>query len=125
MAEASISPEVRVGPVHPRVRNLALETAFYEGALGLARLPDGPERARFAAGGRDLVVLHERPDAVRASGATGLYHLAILLPPGPALGHLLRHLIETGTPLEGAADHLVSEALYLHDPEGNGIEIYR
>lgn len=57
--------------------------------------------------------------------ATGLFHLALLLPGRPELGRWLRHLIDKGYPLEGAGDHLVSEALYLRDPEGNGIEIYR
>ena len=125
MANASISSDTRVGPVHLRVRDLARATAFYEGTLGLARIAGGADGARFGAGGQTLVALHERADAVRVPGTTGLYHFAILVPPGPALGQVLRRLIETRTMLDGAADHLVSEALYLHDPEGNGIEIYR
>jgi len=81
--------------------------------------------ARLGAGGRDLLVLHESPAAPRADGTTGLYHFAILVPSRAELGSALRRLVETDTPMQGAADHGVSEALYLGDPDGNGIEIYR
>jgi catechol 2,3-dioxygenase len=72
-----------------------------------------------------LVVLTASPTAPRPKGTTGLYHLAILVPSRAHLAHALRRLVHTGTPLQGTADHGVSEAIYLADPDGNGIEIYR
>src|SRR5207248_3552657 len=76
--------------------------------------------------GNPLLVLHEQPGApLFPRNATGLYHFAILLPTRADLGRWLLHLAQSGYPLDGASDHLVSEALYLHDPEGNGIEVYR
>ena len=70
-------------------------------------------------------MLTERPDAVTVRGRTGLYHFALLTPSRVALAHALQRLLDTGTQLTGGSDHGVSEALYLDDPEGNGIEIYR
>jgi catechol 2,3-dioxygenase len=80
---------------------------------------------RLGAGTRALLNLHERRDATRATGTTGLYHFAVLVPSRLDLARSLRRLVETNTPLDGASDHGVSEALYLSDPDGNGIEIYR
>ncbi|MCI0396130.1 MAG: VOC family protein, partial [Chloroflexi bacterium] len=82
--------------------------------------------AWLGAGAADLLVLHERPGARRhLRGVTGLYHFAVLTPSRLALARSLQHLADTQTPLQGFADHLVSEAIYLADPDGNGIEIYR
>ena len=78
----------------------------------------------LGAGGRDLLMLTERPRAVHIPRRTGLYHFAIRVPSRKALADVLWHLIRTETPIEGMSDHLVSEAIYLSDPHGNGIEIY-
>jgi len=121
----SIQPGTSLGPVHLTVRDLARSVAFYERRLGFAVREAGPGVARLGAGGPDLLVLWEHPDAPRVRGASGLYHFAVLVPSRLALARTLAHLLATRTPLTGASDHRVSEALYLADPEGNGIEIYR
>src|SRR5215218_1517896 len=100
---------------------------FYENVVGLR----GSEHARDvvalgADGGPPLVELEERPDApARPHRSTGLFHLALLVPTRAELARALRRLVDERWPLSGASDHLVSEAIYLRDPEGNGIEIYR
>jgi catechol 2,3-dioxygenase len=94
--------------------------------VGLTTLEEGEGRAVLGAGGRALVELVEdRQAPVRPARTTGLFHLAILVPNRVELARALQRLIAARWPLQGAADHLVSEALYLGDPEGNGIEIYR
>lgn len=107
--------------------DLAGARAFYERAIGLRTLSDGGGRARLgAADGAPLVELAGDPDAPpRPPGTTGLYHLAILVPSRAELARALQRVIEAGWRFTGASDHLVSEALYLDDPEGNGIELYR
>ena len=114
-----------MGPVVLTVRNLAPMLEFYQRRIGLKLLSHAGNTAVLAADGSPLLILKENPQAKPAGRATGLYHFAILLPSRTALATHLRHLMQTGVPLQGAADHLVSEALYLADPEGNGIEIYR
>lgn len=115
----------RLGPVHLQVADLARSRRFYEDVLGLRPLAAADGTALLGAGARPLVALHERPGARPAprGGRLGLYHFAILLPDRPALGRLVRHLAATGTRV-GAGDHLVSEAFYLTDPDGLGIEVY-
>src|SRR5205085_9125234 len=81
--------------------------------------------ARLGAGGPDLLVLTPSRSAPRVRGTTGLYHFAVLVPSRVELARSLRRLIETDTLMQGFADHGVSEALYLADPDGNGIELYR
>ena len=112
-----------IGAVTLRVNDLARLTAYYRDAIGLQLINQGSEDAELGIGGKVLVRL--RSGASRPGSAAGLFHLAILLPSRRDLANWLRHAAETGVPLEGASDHLVSEALYLSDPEGNGIEIYR
>jgi catechol 2,3-dioxygenase len=85
----------------------------------------GDGQAFLGAGETDLLILSEQPGARRVKGVTGLYHFAVLVPNRPALAQALRRIAETGVPVEGFADHGVSEAIYLPDPDGNGIEIYR
>lgn len=121
----SIHPAATIGAVHLTVQDLGRAVAFYQERLGLAVLERSSPGARLGAGGRELLVLTHQRAARVVRGTTGLYHFAILVPSRPALARALLHLGETGTPLRGASDHLVSEALYLDDPEGNGIEIYR
>jgi catechol 2,3-dioxygenase len=114
-----------VGPVALRVADLGRAVGFYRDALGLAVHRQDGAAAALGAGGRDLVLLEESPGASRPRRATGLYHLAILLPTRRDLARALRHLAESRVPFQGFADHRVSEAIYLADPEGNGIEVYR
>ncbi len=115
----------RIGAVHLTVADLERQVAFYETSVGLTvRLRDEGV-AWLGAGGEDLLVLHAHPSARRFSGTTGLYHFAVLVPTRRDLARALRRLVDARTSLQGVADHGVSEALYLADPEGNGIEIYR
>ena len=122
---ASIHAATTIGPVHLTVRDLDGAVTFYHERLGFRVRRRAGDVAHLGAGGPDLLVLWSAPDAPRAPGSTGLYHFAILVPSRRDLAMSLGHLRATRTPLRGAADHLVSEALYLADPEGNGIEIYR
>jgi catechol 2,3-dioxygenase len=121
----SIHPQSTIGLVHLTVADLARSRNFYEEILGfrLHRRENG--RAYLGAGGADLLALSEAPDARPSRGTTGLYHFAILAPSRRHLAQSLARLAETSTALQGFADHLVSEAIYLADPDGNGIEIYR
>lgn len=112
-----------IGAVTLRVHDLVRLTAFYRDAIGLSVIRADAEGAELGVDGTVLVRL--QAGAIRPTAATGLFHLAILLPSRQALADWLQHAARTGTRLEGASDHLVSEALYLSDPEGNGIEIYR
>jgi catechol 2,3-dioxygenase len=110
-----------------RVRDLEKSLHYYQ-QLGLAVVRD--ERAQgnigLGAGGRELLALRHTPDArPRGPHTAGLYHFALLLPSEVDLGTFLRHSLQGGgVPIDGASDHLVSQALYLNDPEGNGIEVY-
>ena len=120
-----IDPALAIAGVHLRVADLAAETAFYRERLGLETLSESGARRVMGAGGRPLLTLIEDRAARPAPGTTGLYHFALLLPSRRELGNALARLASTGTPLTGVADHGVSEALYLDDAEGNGIELYR
>lgn len=124
MAE-SIHPDTTIGAVHLTVLNLDRSLSFYQQALGFVVHRREGDTAHLGAGGPDLLVLTQRPDARRARGTTGLYHFAVLVPSRLELAQSLRRIDETRTPVQGFADHLVSEAIYLPDPDGNGIEIYR
>ena len=124
----AIDPGARIGAVHLTVADLGRLVSFYEARLGLTVRRRDSRTAWLGAGGAggaDLLVLHESPTARRVPGTTGLYHFAVLVPTRRALARSLRRLVDTSTTLQGVADHGVSEALYLGDPEGNGIEIYR
>src|SRR5437773_6957276 len=123
-ADVPIHPATTIGVVHLTISDLGRSVNFYESHLGF-KLHDRDERtARLGAGGPDLLVLSRCESAPRVRGTTGLYHFAILVPSRDELARVLRRLIETDTVLQGFADHGVSEALYLGDPDGNGIEIY-
>jgi catechol 2,3-dioxygenase len=122
----SIDPRADLGPVHLTVADLDRSMEFYEQVLGFRVSRHEGTEARLGAGSEDLLVLTESPGAEpRPRNTTGLYHFAILLPDRASLAQSLRRLVEKDYPLWGASDHLVSEALYLDDPDGNGIEIYR
>jgi catechol 2,3-dioxygenase len=119
-----VSPS-RIGAVHLTISDLARSVAFYQTQLGLRLHGRDGDAARLGTGGSDLLVLHESESAPRSEGTTGLYHFAVLVPSRADFAAALRRLIDTDTTIQGAADHGVSEALYLADPDGNGIEIYR
>jgi catechol 2,3-dioxygenase len=121
----TLHPATAIGAVHLTVRDLERTAQFYRERLGFELRSAGGGLARLGAGGSDLLVLRESRDAPRPRSATGLYHFAVLVPTRGDLARALAHLLATDTRLSGASDHLVSEALYLSDPEGNGIEIYR
>lgn len=112
-----------IGAVSLRVHDLPTLTAFYRDDIGLALIETGADFATLGVDGEVLVRLEQ--GALRATSPAGLFHIAILLPSRADLADWLGHAAATRIPLEGASDHLVSEALYLSDPEGNGIEIYR
>jgi catechol 2,3-dioxygenase len=114
-----------IGPVSLTVADLPRVLAFYTERLGFRVHADDGGTIRLGAGASDLLVLVERKDAQRPHGTTGLFHFAVLLPSREALALALARLAETRTLLHGASDHRVSESLYLADPEGNGIELYR
>ncbi|MDR3573240.1 MAG: VOC family protein [Anaerolineaceae bacterium] len=121
----TISPFTRIGAVALTVSNLERSLQFYQDELGFAVLDSQKSSARLGLAGRALIYLSERPEARRYPRTTGLYHFAILTPSRLELAKILQHLAEIETPIEGVADHSVSEALYLSDPDDNGIEIYR
>jgi catechol 2,3-dioxygenase len=123
----TLPADTSVGAVRLRVADLDASRAFYERVLGLGELErDGAALALGLEGGPPLVELEAAPDAPRRPArSTGLFHLAILVPTRADLARALVRVAGAGWRLTGASDHLVSEALYLDDPEGNGIEIYR
>jgi catechol 2,3-dioxygenase len=125
-----IDPRVDIGHVHLKVADIDRALAFYSGVLGFELTTRMGQQAAFlSAGGYHhhigLNTWESRNGAPPPPGTTGLYHVAIRYPDRAALGDALRRLIEARVPLEGASDHGVSEALYLRDPDGNGIELYR
>lgn len=116
---------IRVGMVTLRVRNLDLVADFYRDAIGLTVMQRTPTGARLGAGGVPLLDLSRRANApAEARNAAGLYHTAFLMPTRKDLARWLVHAASNKVPLSGFADHLVSESVYLDDPEGNGIEVY-
>ena len=119
--------DAHIGSVSLTVTDLERSVSFYRDVLGFKELVHKDSTSLLSAdGGRALVYLHERRDAVaKPRRSTGLFHFAILVPSRAALGRSLRRLADRQWPLSGVADHLVSEALYLNDPDGLGIEIYR
>src|SRR5437763_8872661 len=125
-----IDPRVDIGHVHLKVADLDRALAFYRDVLGFDEMQRMGDQAAFiSAGGYHhhigLNTWESRGGSPPPSGTTGLYHVAIRYPSRAALGSALRRLIEAGIPLDGASDHGVSEALYLHDPDHNGVELYR
>ncbi|MDE1169875.1 MAG: VOC family protein [Verrucomicrobium sp.] len=129
MNPAPIDPGVRIGHVHLKVADLERSLAFYRGVLGFQLMQRFGRQAAFVSAGGyhhhlGLNTWESRGGSPPAPGTTGLYHAAILYPTRAALADALRRLVEAGIPLDGAADHGVSQALYLRDPDGNGLELY-
>lgn len=126
---APIHPAVRIGHVHLKVSDLERSLAFYCGVLGFQLTQRyGTQAAFVSAGGYHhhigLNTWESRGGKAPPRGTTGLFHVAILYPDRASLADALRRLIQNKIPLDGASDHGVSEALYLHDPDGNGLELY-
>jgi len=130
MSKQPIDPEVRIGHVHLKVADLERALDFYCGVLGFELTQRYGEQAAFVSAGGyhhhiGLNTWESRGGSPPPRGSTGLFHLAILYPSRAALADALRRLHDAGIPLDGASDHGVSEALYLRDPDGNGVELYR
>lgn len=124
-----VHPQTRIGHVHLKVTDLERAVAFYHGVLGFELTQRyGAQAAFLSAGGYHHHIGLNTWDSLGGSppppGTTGLYHLAIVYPTRAALADALRQLMAANIPLEGASDHGVSEALYLRDPDGNGLELY-
>jgi catechol 2,3-dioxygenase len=124
-----IHPDVRIGHVHLKVADLERALAFYCGVLGFQLTQRyGTQAAFVSAGGYHhhigLNTWESQGGSPPPRGTTGLYHVAILYPSRAQLADALQRLAKAGVELEGAADHGVSEALYLRDPDGNGVELY-
>ena len=124
----AIDPRVRIGHVHLKVADLDRALAFYTGVLGFELTQRMPGAAFMSAGGYHHHIAVNTWESEGAAPppqhASGLYHLAILYPTRALLADALRRLIEAKVPLTGASDHGVSEALYLNDPDNNGVELY-
>ena len=128
MSERAIHPAVRIGHVHLKVADLERAIGFYRDVLGFEVTQRmGTQAAFLSAGGYHhhigLNTWESAGGRAPAAGTTGLYHVAILYPTRVELGDALRRLVKAGIPLDGAADHGVSEALYLRDPDENGVEL--
>jgi catechol 2,3-dioxygenase len=125
-----IHPGTRIGHVHLKVADLGRALGFYCGVLGFELMQRYGEQAAFVSAGGyhhhiGLNTWESLGGSPPPAGSTGLFHTAILYPTRAALADALRRLIKAGVPLDGASDHGVSEALYLRDPDQNGVELYR
>jgi len=128
--QPAIHPAAHIGHVHLKVSDLERSIAFYRDAFGFELTQRyGPQAAFLSAGGYHhhigLNTWESKGGQQPPFGSTGLYHFAILYPNRLELGRALKRLSDVGVPIDGAGDHGVSEAIYLRDPDGNGIEIYR
>lgn len=125
----TLHPSTRIGHVHLKVADLERALAFYCGVLGFElQQRYGSGAAFVSAGGYHhhigLNTWESKGGSPPPRGSTGLYHVAILFPDRAALAEAVRSVVEAGVAIDGAADHGVSEAVYLRDPDGNGIELY-
>ena len=130
MPAEPIDPRVGIGHVHLKVADLDRALGFYCGVLGFELVGRMGRQAAFVSAGGyhhhiGLNTWESQGGTPPPPGTTGLYHVALLYPDRRTLADALRRLARAGIPLDGAADHGVSEALYLRDPDGNGIELYR
>ena len=122
-------PDTRIGHMHLKVADLDRAIAFYSGVLGFEVQQRGPQAAFLSAGGYHHHLGLNTWETLGGTPApkhhTGLYHTAFLYPDRKSLATVLRRVVEAGYKIEGAADHGVSEAVYISDPDGNGVELYR
>ena len=121
---ANVPPETRMGAVHLTVADLDRSIGYYESQVGLNVHARESGRAQLGTGGEDLLVLTEEAGARPADGYSGLFHFALLVPDRIDLARFLAYAARERVPLAGLSDHFVSEAIYLRDPDGHGIEIY-
>ncbi len=129
MKRATIDAGVKIGHVHLKVADLERALAFYCGVLGFELTQRMGQSAAFVSAGGyhhhiGLNTWESEGGSPPASGTTGLYHVAIVYPTRALLADALRRVVKAGIPIEGASDHGVSEAIYLRDPDGNGVELY-
>jgi catechol 2,3-dioxygenase len=127
---SSIDPRVDIGHVHLKVADIDRSLAFWRDVLGFElQQRMGDQAAFISAGGYHhhlgLNTWESKGGAPPPRGSTGLYHVAIRYPDRKSLGDALRRVLDAGIPVDGASDHGVSEAIYLDDPDGNGVELYR
>jgi catechol 2,3-dioxygenase len=127
---APIDPRVDIGHVHLKVADIERSLTFYCGVLGFELQQRFGDSAAFVSAGGyhhhiGLNTWESKGGSPPTRGTTGLYHVAIRYPDRATLGDALRRLVDAGIALDGATDHGVSEALYLRDPDGNGVELYR
>ena len=130
MAGASIDPRVDIGHVHLKVSDIERALGFWRDVLGFEEQARYGDQAVFiSAGGYHhhigLNTWESRGGSPPAPGTTGLYHVAVRFPDRKALAEAVTRVLQAGIPLDGASDHGVSEAIYLRDPDGNGVELYR
>ena len=122
-APARLPDATRLGPVHLVVTDLARSLAFHEGVIGLRVHARGDAEASLGTGGADVLVLHEERGARRAGRHAGLYHVALRFAERAELARVAVRIAVTRTPIQGASDHGTHEAIYLADPDGNGLEL--
>lgn len=120
----TIAAVTRLGEVALKVANLEKMSAFYQEVIGLRVIATGTQEQLLGVAGNPLLRLRKIHEALPVTNKAGLYHVAFVLPTRKALSNALRHYLQVNAPLTGASDHGYSEALYLSDPEGNGIEVY-
>lgn len=121
--QTRIDAGTKMGPVHYTVSDLERLSDFYREILGFALIEQSDETVSLGAGGRELLRLTKDPGARRVRGTTGLYHTAFLVPARWDLAHLVLRIAESRTPIQGTSNHGTHLAIYLPDPEGNGIEL--
>jgi catechol 2,3-dioxygenase len=126
----AIDPRVDIGHVHLKVADIERSLAFWNGVLGFEIMQRWGDQAAFVAAGGyhhhiGLNTWYSKDGPPAPPHSTGLFHVAIRYPDRATLGDAVRRVVDAGIPLSGASDHGVSEAVYLHDPDGNGVELYR
>jgi catechol 2,3-dioxygenase len=130
MEKNQINPEVRIGHIHLKVSDIQRALGFYCDVLGFQLTQKFGEQAAFVSAGGyhhhiGLNTWESKDGFSPPPGCTGLYHAAILFPDRQSLAQTTKRILEAGIPLTGVSDHGVSEAIYLNDPDGNGLELYR
>jgi catechol 2,3-dioxygenase len=121
----TIDPELAIGKVSLSIADMERSLAYYQRSIGLSLIAEGGGEATLGVAGLPLLHLREVSGARLVRRATGLYHFALRVPTRRDLAQVIQHFIDQRVPIDGASDHHVSEALYLSDPDGHGIEIYR